>query len=203
MSETKHACVESDPSDEALMIRYVDGDAVAFDVLFGRYEPRAYAFFLERTGSHERAEDLYQELFLRIHRARDSYDRERPFRPWFFQIARYLLIDDSRLKYRAVEAPSQEREWATAECGPEARLTQRQELVSLLSALSPDERRVLVATKVEGIGYAELAEHLDKSAGAVRKMVSRSILRLRKALGSTAPDARDLFEVPASNQRAA
>jgi len=74
-------------SDETLMARYADGDARAFGELFRRYEPRAYASFLKRTASPERAQDLYQELFLRIHRARDRYDAERPFAPWLFQIA--------------------------------------------------------------------------------------------------------------------
>lgn len=77
-------------SDEALMDRYARGDGAAFDELFARYQERAYAFFLWRVGSAEHAADLYQELFLRIHRARERYDPGRPFAPWFFQIARRL-----------------------------------------------------------------------------------------------------------------
>lgn len=68
-------------SDETLMAAYRDGDAVAFEELFRRYESRAYGFFLKRTASPERAQDLYQELFLRVHRARDRYDPARPFCP--------------------------------------------------------------------------------------------------------------------------
>ena len=64
------------------MERYVDGDSTAFDELFRRYEPRAFSYFLRRTGSPDRAQDLYQDLFLRIHRARDTYDSRRSFAPW-------------------------------------------------------------------------------------------------------------------------
>lgn len=52
---------------------------------------------LKRTSSPQRAEDLYQELFLRIHRARDQFDSSRAFTPWFFQIAHRLLIGNRSL----------------------------------------------------------------------------------------------------------
>ncbi len=94
--------------DETLMERYVEGDAVAFDELFRRYERRAFAFFARRTRSADRAEDLYQELFLRIHRARHAYDPRRPFAPWLFQIAHHLLIDDKRRAFRNHEVPLDE-----------------------------------------------------------------------------------------------
>ena len=87
------------------MARYADGDTESFDPLFQRYEARAYSFFLKRTGSPERAEDLYQELFLRIHRARHRFDAARPFAPWLFQIAHPLLVDDQRRAHRSYEVP--------------------------------------------------------------------------------------------------
>src|SRR3972149_7471007 len=96
--------------DETLMARYADGDSGAFDALFHRYEPRVYAFFLKRTESPQRAQRLYQELFLRIHRARDRYDAERPFAPWLFQIAHRLLVDDQRRAHRSHEVPIGDRE---------------------------------------------------------------------------------------------
>ena len=71
MPETTRDAKGQEEPDENLMARDAAGDAEAFDELFRRYEPRAYVFFLKRTGSPQRAEDLYQELFLRIHRARD------------------------------------------------------------------------------------------------------------------------------------
>ena len=89
-------CSDQELRDETLMDRYVHGDTAAFDELFRRYERQAFAFFIRRTRSADRSEDLYQELFLRIHRARHTYDARRAFAPWFFQIAHHLLIDDVR-----------------------------------------------------------------------------------------------------------
>lgn len=166
-------------SDEALMARYADGELQAFEELFQRYESRAYVFFLRRTGSPERAQDLYQELFLRIHRARHRYDPSRPFTPWFFQIAHRLLVDDHRRAFRSHEVPIDEREPRTAWPGSEDRVAGREQVAQILDVLSPEERYVVLSAKVEGIGYPELAEHLGKSVDAVKKMASRAIRRLR------------------------
>ena len=168
-------------ADETLMRQYVDGDAGAFDELFRRYEPRAFSFFIKRTRSRERAQDLYQELFLRIHRARDSYDPARAFTPWFFQIAHRLLVDDQRRAYRSHEVPIGDREPRSDRASARDDVADREQLGQILDGLSPEERYVLVSAKVEGIGYPELAAHLGKSADAVKKMASRAMQRLRAA----------------------
>ena len=171
----------SEASDEILMERYVDGSAAAFDELFRRYEPRAFAYFLSRTRCADRAQDLYQELFLRIHRARRTYDPARSFAPWFFQIAHRLLIDDQRRVYReqalSLEARRSDLDLAIAS-DP---VSERDHLAQVLDGLSADERHVLICAKGEGIGYAELAAQLGKSADSVKKMASRAVQRLRAA----------------------
>jgi RNA polymerase sigma-70 factor (ECF subfamily) len=172
------------------MARYADGDELAFEELFRRYEPRAYAFFVARIRSPQRAEDLYQELFLRIHRARDDYDPTRPFGPWFFRIAHRILIDDQRRAHRTHEVAMEGREPRAEWAGSEDRVADREILHDVLAALSREERYVLVASRIEGVGYPELAARLEKSVDAVKKMVSRAIQRLRSAARSpTAPIA--------------
>ena len=176
-------------SDEVLMARYTAGDAEAFDALFARYESRAYAYFLKRTGSHERAQDLYQELFLRVHRARDGYDPARPFTPWFFQIAHRIWIDDTRHAHRAREVALDERELHCA-TGDAERLSDREDVARALDALSAEERFVLISAKLEGRSYGELAKALGKSADAVKKLASRALQRLRSESVDVAERAR-------------
>lgn len=181
MSDSAQHQTRRDISDETLMALYAAGDAAAFEELFDRYEPRAYVFFFKRTGSPDRAKDLYQELFLRIHRARDRYDPGQPFTPWFFQIAKRLLVDDYRRAFRNREVSIEERDPCTLEPGSDHVLEDRERVALLLDALSPEERYVVLSSKVEGIGYSELAEHLGKSVDAVKKVASRAIQRLRAA----------------------
>jgi RNA polymerase sigma-70 factor, ECF subfamily len=160
------------------MERYVDGDSAAFNELFRRYEPRAFSYFFRRTRSADRAQDLYQELFLRIHRARHAYDFQRAFAPWFFQIAHRLLIDDQRRAYRSQEIALEEG-YARAHSAASDAVAEREQLAQVLDGLSADERHVLVCAKGEGVGYAELAAQLGKSVDAVKKMASRAVQRLR------------------------
>ena len=180
MAVTERTAISREASDECLMARYADGDVEGFDELFRRYEARVHAFFLRRTGSAERARDLYQELFLRIHRARDVYDPRRPFGPWLFQIAHHLLVDDRRRAYRAHEVPL-DHEVRARQPGDDDRMAAREQLDRALVALSAEERFVLVSSKVDGIGYPELAAHLGKSADAVKKKASRATQRIRAA----------------------
>jgi RNA polymerase sigma factor (sigma-70 family) len=167
--------------DESLMRRYANGDTGAFAELFRRYESRAFCFFIKRTRSRERAEDLYQDLFLRIHRARDLYDPTRPFTPWFFQIAHRLLVDDQRRAYRSHELPIGDRETQSPRASSRDEVADREQLGQILDGLSSEERYVLVSAKVEGIGYSELAARLDKSVDAVKKLASRAMQRVRAA----------------------
>lgn len=175
----------SEASDSELMRGYAEGDAGAFDELFQRYEQRVYRFFRRRT-SEERAADLYQELFLRLHRFRDRFDPDRPFAPWLFRIARHVLVDDFR---RALGRPEEALDAAAAEPVPapdaERRAADRELAGRLLGSLSADQAGVVVAAKVEGVEYADLARQLGRSVDAVKQTASRALRRLRALAAET------------------
>ena len=139
-------------SDEALMARYADGDADAFEALFVRYEQRAYSFYLRRTGSKEQSQDLYQELFLRIHRARDRYDPKRPFAAWFYQVANHLLIDDWRRSDRRYEVSFGDRDVRATEIGGEQRA-----ILRALERTGGDKKH---AAELLGISRAKIYQRL-------------------------------------------
>ena len=187
MRRATRTTARRDTPDELLLASYADGDPRGFEELFRRYEARGYAFFLRRTGSPERAQDLYQELFLRIHRARDRYGAGRPFAPWLFQIAHRLLVDDVRRAHRAHEITMGEREPLCERGDGERDLANREAVERVLSRLSGEERHILVSAKLEGIGYPELAAQLGKSVEAVRKVASRALQKLRAASILEAP----------------
>jgi DNA-directed RNA polymerase specialized sigma24 family protein len=99
------------------MRRYADGDTTAFNERIKRDEPRAYGFVFEPTRPEDHAQDVYQGLFLRLHRSRASYDPDRPFAPWFFQITAGLLVDDHRLAFRNREVSTGEQDRASEDLG--------------------------------------------------------------------------------------
>lgn len=170
------------PSDGELMARYAAGNAEAFRELFGRYEGRAWRYLRRRVGSDALAQDLYQELFLRLHRFRSRYDPERPFAPWFFQIARHVVADEFRRSGRSPERGNA-RGTVDPEQPPEAERTAaaREAVRHHLASLSPEQADVLVAAKLEGLAYAEIALRLGKTVAAVKQTASRAMRRLRLA----------------------
>jgi RNA polymerase sigma-70 factor (ECF subfamily) len=170
-----------DRADNALMDAYARGSQAAFEELFRRYEHRAYGYFLRRVRCEARAGDLYQELFLRLHRFRGTYDPGRPFEPWFFHIARNVLVDDWRRRYREAEVALEEARFVSAEPDAEARAAARESAARQLVDLTPEQARILVDAKVRGLDYAEIADTLSKSVDAVKQTASRTLRRLRAA----------------------
>ena len=170
-------------TDGRLMERYADGDADAFAELFARYERRAYRFFVARTRSEERAWDLYQDLFLRLHRFRETYRAGGPFAPWFFQIARRVLLDDLRRDRSSREVPLGSEIARSSENDAERRVADVEQAEQLLSRLSPEQGLVLLAGKVDGLGCAEIAQRLGKSVAAVKQVASRALRKLRTVEG--------------------
>src|SRR5512142_3009128 len=84
----------NEPSDESLMQAYADGDERAFERLFERLNARVHGFFLRAFRSQGVADDLMQETFLRLHRARRDYQSHLPLNPWLFSIAARVRIDE-------------------------------------------------------------------------------------------------------------
>lgn len=168
-------------SDGELMALYAGGSQKAFEELFRRYEGPAYGYFLRRVRCETRARDLYQDLFLRLHRFRQTYDPSRPFEPWFFHIARGVLIDEWRRRHRRVEEGLEESRLESPAPDPERSAAARVECGRQLGQLSAEEARILVDAKVLGHEYAEIAAALSKSVAAVKQIASRSLRRLRAA----------------------
>ncbi len=78
------------------MAAYQAGNQAAFGELFTRHGGSVYGFLVRRLPDRALAEDLFQEAFLRVHRARQTYDATRPFRAWLFGIVHNLVIDALR-----------------------------------------------------------------------------------------------------------
>ena len=83
-------------TSEQLMERYVDGEAEAFEFLYRRVSPNLMGYLLRLTRNRERAEDLLQITFSKIHRARGSFLKGAPVLPWILAIARRSFLDERR-----------------------------------------------------------------------------------------------------------
>ena len=180
-----------------LMQRYCDGDAAAFRALYGQVAPRLFGYLLRMVRDRAVADDLVQQTFLKVHRARASYVRGADPTPWIYAIAHRTFLDEARRKKRAVvavgaddELPEVKAEFSGHAEGAGADADADPELakaaIAALDALPPQQREAVVLTKLDGKSIAEAAEIAGTTPGAMKVRAHRGYVALRKALGGGA-----------------
>jgi len=161
------------------MILVQRGDATAFEHLLQRYRQRLYGFLLRRA-SPQGIEDLFQETWLRVVRARESFDPARRFSTWLFQIANNLCRDGTRRS--VLEAKEQARlQSDTAAHGGDgsAALDTRLDVQQRLARLPERLREVLVLRFFEDLGEREIAEIVGVPPGTVKSRLHAAVRALR------------------------
>ena len=162
---------------------YVDGCAVAFDQLYRRLSPILMGYLLRLTRNRERAEDLLQITFTKIHRARASYLRGAPILPWVLAIARRSFLDERRSASTRNEDLSSDGtlpEPQPTAAGVPAELSDA--LEHALDRLPEAYREAIQLTKISGLSVSEAAEVLGTTDTAVKLRVHRGYNQLRKEL---------------------
>lgn len=138
---------------------FLDGDVRAFETLFRQLAPRVASVLTRVSGDRRLAEDLTQNVFLKVYRARSSYQRAEMLTPWGFAIARNLYIDHVRRMRRRPEDLSEDGtlpELADQVFDPQLG---DENLSESLESLPASQRHVLLLLKVEGLSVAETASN--------------------------------------------
>ncbi len=185
---------EPNEADELLMRQAQDGDRDAFLDLVRRHQRGVYGYLWKMCRDAHEAEDLAQETFLSVWRARTTWDARLPFRPWLYRIARNALGQALRT-WRT--PPAQVVEGASM---PSAAL-EREELVGALracvDALPREQKEVLVLRQNEGLTLEEIAGVLQIPVGTVKTRYSAGLVSLRHQLRTRFHGAfDDLFRSP-------
>jgi RNA polymerase sigma-70 factor (ECF subfamily) len=174
---------------QELVERAQAGDREAFGEIYERVAPKVYSYLYHHTnGRAQLAEDLVEEVFVKVLEKLDRYhDRGLPFISWVYRISHNHLVDYFRTLPKqgiiSVEdcfGLAEER----AERSLDEALTNN-ELARALQRLTEDQRRVIVLRFLQGMNIAETARIIGKSEDAVKKLQSRGLLGLRRALGPT------------------
>jgi RNA polymerase sigma-70 factor, ECF subfamily len=181
-------------TEESLMARYVAGDVAAFRRLFEKLAPRVHGFFLRSFGDPCVADDLTQNTFLKLHRARGAYRPDLPLKPWVFTIAASVRRDELRRLYRLPPHVG-EGELEHAEIAAGSLLTREpesngapegDEVRDAIARLPESQRVVLHLHTYEELTFHEIATILGTTPGAARVRASRAYERLREELGGQA-----------------
>lgn len=169
----------SELSDEELMRRYMLGEVEAFNELYRRHSPRIYGYLKKKLAMQAAADDVFQEVFLRLHRFRGRYDPTIPFLPWLFTVARNAIIDHQRRQRTIAEHEQPEQASLNAMVAASVATEPSALLHSYLENLSDREKEILTLHLQEGFSFREIAASLRISSSNARKLSSRAIQKLR------------------------
>lgn len=175
-----------DQSDEELMEMYrmekdQTSSKLAFEILFKRHSGRVSGYLKKRLSNSKEAQDLVQEVFLKLHRSRHQYNSSLPFSPWLFSITRSVWLDG--IKKRKIEqitdneilekivAPSQMLENSSLELD-----------ISVLKELPVTQKEAVSLRVIDESTFEEIALKLSTSPENARQLVSRGLKKLKLLL---------------------
>jgi RNA polymerase sigma factor (sigma-70 family) len=163
------------------MVKVQQGDTAAYEQLLNELGPVLLGYVRKRVFNADMVPDVYQEVLLTFHKARHSYEPDRPFGPWLFTVARNSMLDALAKNRRFVE-----REIAMEEL-PETGTVEldgslSDELDQALKALPPFNRQAIELLKLRGLSLEEAAVELKITVSALKVRAHRGYRQLREIL---------------------
>jgi len=177
-----------DDSDHALIKATGTGDHLAFELLVRRYQHAVVNFIFHCIGDRSTAEDIAQEVFIRVYDGASGFEPRAKLATWIFKIARNLCLNElkrrSRRKRCYDSLSSQLTESGSSPFSSVFEgLESAQELMCALETLPENQRAALLLRVNEGLPYAEIAKVLSVSVASVESLIFRARTRLRETLG--------------------
>jgi RNA polymerase sigma-70 factor (ECF subfamily) len=173
------------PTDNELVVRCLQRDEVAWQLLVERHSRRVLNIAYQFTGRRDEAEELAQEVFLRVFRSLHQFDLTTHFVPWLVRVTRNLCIDEhrSRAREKAALVADEVDEDRTEDTGasPYRNLEAKeleQRVRQGLAELGEELRTALVLRDLQGLSYSEIAEVLHLAVGTVKSRIHRGRLEL-------------------------
>lgn len=173
---------------ETVILDCLEGKEGAWEMLVNTYSKRVFNMAYQFTGSHEEAEDLTQEIFLKLYGSLTKYNFEKNFTAWLLTLAKNYLIDE----YRKTKWEKKQRDDfnehlmnSDASDNPEVRLLMGENNKILwegLNHLASEVRMAIILKEIQGKKYEEVAEILNLPVGTIKSRINRGRLQLAKIL---------------------
>jgi len=195
MSEVRAAHASQD--DAALAAAVIKGDGDSFAALVDRYMPMVYKFTYRYVGNADAANDIVQDVFIKVWKNIRSFDPSRNFKTWLLTIAKNTALDAIKKKKSVLFSKIEEGETdldsflAPYVDGPDlpdellARKEVKADLEQMLQQLSPGYRSVLLLRYTEHLKFREIADALQEPIDTIKSKHRRALIQLRRMLTST------------------
>ena len=173
---------------ETLIQRCLRGDQLAWELIVRQYWRKVFNIAYKFVGKHDAAEDLAQDIFLKIFKSLNTFDRRANFQTWLISVSRNLCIDHYRSVRKERETIDRdvdpnELSPASHEISPVAHLEQRDRVVLLRQALAelPDTLKTAVLMRdIQEMTYQEIADQLHLPEGTVKSRINRGRTELAR-----------------------
>jgi len=182
--------VTAPPNTDELVERCLKGDQAAWEQIVKQHWRKVFNLAYKFVGRHDEAEDLTQDIFLKIFKALHTFDRRANFQTWLISISRNLCIDHYRSVRKeretmARDVDASELSPVSRERGPEGQLEQiklRQLIHLALGELPVALRQAVVLRDLQELSYQEIADQLGLPEGTVKSRINRGRLELARQL---------------------
>jgi RNA polymerase sigma-70 factor (ECF subfamily) len=180
-------------SDDALMSQVSDGDVEKLGILFERHHVRLFNYLFRLTGDRGVAEDLVQEVFVRMLKYRASFRARGEFNAWMYALARNVSADwFGRRQKREMTTDEELAEHPSQEPLPIEQLESAESIERLRAALlqlPEDKRELLLLSRASGLSYDQIGALVGCNAGTVRVRVHRALRRLQQVFQAPGREA--------------
>lgn len=177
------------------MLRYRDGHAASFDELYGRHRGPLYRYFARQT-TRASVDDLFQETWLRVIRAKDDYRADASFRAYLYRIAHNVLVDHYRRAGHVARPEARdELDPVDPAIGPEGRYERaalRAAFVAALEQLPAEQREAFLLHEEAGLTLEQIAAVVGAGRETVKSRLRYAVARLREALTASSPVTEEL-----------
>jgi len=177
-------------SIEATIQRAAEGDQAAWDIIVKTYWRKVFNVAYRFVGTYDQAEDLAQDIFLKVFRSLGTFDRRANFQTWLISVSRNFCIDRYRSGRRDREVFAREVDASTVHAeapglAADARVEQQDRIVLLreaLKALSPTLRSAVLLRDIHELSYQDIARQLGVAEGTVKSRINRGRAELAKQI---------------------
>lgn len=173
------------------MLRYSNGDATAFDILYTRHKGPIYRYLLRLCGNEAIAEELFQDVWMNLIRARERYEVRAKFTTYLYQLARNRLIDhyrrhasnpgndcgNRREQVESLAANSRDQPEMQVQLGQ-----QTESLLELIETLPAEQREAFILREEAGMNVAEIAEATGVNTETAKSRLRYAVYKLRAGL---------------------
>lgn len=176
--------LEKTDRDAQLMLAYAGGDVQAFNTLYRKHKDALYRFFLRQCGSQALSEELYQEVWLRVIKAREQYEQKARFSTWLYRIAHNILIDHFRKPLAENHADGDIEHIPDNASNDPALILDSQEKIARfriqLRTLPKEQLEVFLLKEEAGLSLQDIAMTVGESRETVKSRLRYAVNKLKQ-----------------------